>query len=163
MTEEPSSPETGPAPIVEKGRSVSTIWAVPIVAALVGAWLWFDTVASQGPEITISFETGDGLEAGKTKLKFKSMEVGMVDSISFSDDMTRVIAHATMEKSAEDLLTNGAQFWVVRPRLGATGVSGLDTLIAGPYISISQGNGAPMREFVGLEEAPPNPEDRPGT
>ncbi len=163
MTSEATSPESAPAAIVEKGKSPSIVWIVPIVAALIGGWLWFDTVANRGPAITISFATGDGLEAGKTKLKYKSMDVGVVDSITFTADMTNVVAHATMEKSAENLLTDGAQFWVVRPRLGATGISGLDTLIAGPYISVSKGTGAPAEAFVGLEEIPPNPEDRPGT
>jgi len=138
------------------------VWAVPIVAAAIGGWLGIRTMMAKGPTITITFSSAQSLEAGKTQIKFKDLVIGTVESITLAKNLGHVILKADMVKGSESLLNDGAQFWVVRPRIGATGVSGLDTLISGAYIGVSAGKGQRSRAFKGLEWPPPNPEDRPG-
>ncbi len=142
--------------VVEKRRGPSIIWLIPIVAALIGAWLLYKTLSEQGPTIEITFVTAAGLEAGKTKVKFKDVEVGMVEAVELSDDISHVIVTAEMHKGAENYLTEDTRFWVVRPRLGLGGVSGLSTLVSGAYVEVDPGDGkgAFRKEYVGLEQPP---------
>ena len=147
---------------VEKSRGLSIVWLIPLVALLIGAWLAYKTISEAGPTITITFKNPGGLEAGKTKIKFKDVEVGVVKTVKLSDDLSKVILTATLEKSVESHLGEGTQFWVVEPRFGLSGVSGLDTLIAGHYIEVEFAQGKPKREFTGLEHAPKISADTPG-
>ena len=147
---------------VEKSRGFSIVWLIPLVALLIGAWLAYKTISEAGPTITITFKNPGGLEAGKTKIKFKDVEVGVVKTVKLSDDLSKVILTATLEKSVESHLGEGTQFWVVEPRFGLSGVSGLDTLIAGHYIEVEFAQGKPKREFTGLEHAPKISADTPG-
>ena len=148
--------------VVEKTRGLSLVWLIPLVALLIGGWLAYKTISESGPTITISFKDPGGLEAGKTKIKFKDVEVGTVKTVNLSADLSKVIVTAEMEKSIERHLGEGTQFWVVEPRFGLGGVSGLDTLIAGHYIEVEFVQGAPRREFIGLEHAPRISADTPG-
>jgi len=154
----------GPAaPVVEKKGGFSLVWIVPIVAAAIGAWLWWDAKQQQGPEIRIEFSTADGLEAGKTKLRFKSVEIGEVETVELKPDLSGVVATARMGPKTEPLLRAGSRWWVVRPRVGLGGISGLGTLLSGAFIEVDPGlNGAPTYSFVGLEEPPQVPADAPG-
>ena len=157
------SSKGGPAEaVVKKSRGPSLVWIVPIVAALAAGWLWWRTIQEQGPLITITFVTADGLEAGKTKVKFKNVEVGVVETVTISDDLSHVIAGVRMEKTSEPHLTSGTRFWIVRPRIGAQGISGLSTIVSGAYIEIEPGKGAAQAEFTGLETPPVAPADAPG-
>jgi paraquat-inducible protein B len=135
-------------------RRFPIVWLIPLVAALIGAWLFYKTLSEKGPEITITFETAEGLEAGKTKIKLKDVDVGTVKSIRIDRDLTNVIVVAEMVKDITPHLTENTQFWVVRPRLSASGVSGLGTLVSGAYIEVDPGQGSPARAFVGLEVPP---------
>ncbi|MFC1579978.1 intermembrane transport protein PqiB [Thermodesulfobacteriota bacterium] len=150
------SEETGipPAPKVKKKAGPSLVWLIPLVTALVGGWLIVKTLSEKGPEITITFKTAEGIEAGKTKIKYKDIEIGIVDSVYFTEDFSRVIVKASMEKEAEIFLRRETHFWVVKPRLSLRGASGLGTLLSGAYIEIEPGQGMPQRRFVGLEEPP---------
>ncbi len=143
---------------IQERRSISVIWLVPIVALVLGGWLVFTTWRDQGPAITISFATAEGIETDKTKIRFRSVVVGVVEGVGLSDDLSRVAVEARIDQQAEPLLRQDAQFFVVRPRVGAQGVSGLGTLLSGPYIELVPGTGAAgRRDFVGLDELPVTP------
>src|SRR2546427_11401174 len=66
--------------------SLSIVWAIPIVAALAGGWLAFKAISGQGPTITITFKTAEGLEAGKKKIKYKNGDVGGGKQIALNRD-----------------------------------------------------------------------------
>jgi paraquat-inducible protein B len=148
---------------VKTSRGISIVWLVPLVAAVIGIWLAYTTLQERGPTITITFENAEGLEAGKTKVKYKDVEVGTVENVRLSDDLKHILVTAEMVKDAESYMTEGTRFWVVSPRLGAGGVSGLGTLLSGVYIGVDPKPGAATtREFVGLAEPPLITSDTPG-
>ena len=152
-----------PSVVVKRKSGFSLVWIVPIVAAVIGAWLWYDAIRQRGPEITIRFETAEDLEAGKTRLLFRSLEVGHVETIDFEPDLSGVIVKARMRPGSEQHLRSSSRFWVVRPRIGLAGVSGLGTLLSGAYIEMDPGNeGKTTYEFTGLAEPPQTPSDAPG-
>jgi paraquat-inducible protein B len=159
MAEPPT--ESGPGDLPEAVAAPphrwapSIVWLVPIVAAAIGAWLAVHALLERGPEITISFKSADGIEAGKTKIKYKSVDVGQVTTISISKDRSHVVVHAQMAKDAASFLRGDTQFWVVRPRIAGGSVSGLSTLLGGTYIGMDAGESADTaREFKGLENPP---------
>src|SRR5262249_9770403 len=136
-------------------RRMSPIWILPVVAVLVAAYLGYTAFAEQGPVITITFKTASGLEAGKTLIKNHDIQLGVVKSIDPAPDLSHVIVSAQMDRIAAPHLTESTHFWVVRPRLGITSFSGLETLISGDYIEMDPGaGGASQRRFTGLEEPP---------
>ncbi len=143
-------------PVVQaRKRQLSLIWLIPVVAALIGGWLIYKTLSEKGPEVVIIFKTAEGLEAGKTKIKFKDVEVGQVTELSLTEDISQVSVKAQFVKGAEAYLTENTRFWVVRARVAAYGVSGLGTLLSGAYIDTDPGKpGEPVLKFNGLEEPP---------
>lgn len=152
-----------PAVVVQRKRGISLVWVVPILAAVIGAWLWWDALQKRGPEITIEFQTADGLEAGKTKIEFKSVEVGLVESVTLKPDLSGVVVKARMSPKSEPLLRASSRFWVVSPRIGLGGISGLNTLLSGAYLEVDPGlEGKTASHFVGLELPPQTPADAPG-
>jgi paraquat-inducible protein B len=163
----------GPAPagsggvaeaVVEQRSRPSTVWLIPLVAVLIGAFLVYRNFADRGPTITISFESAEGLEAGKTKIKYKDVELGLVDSITLAEDFSHVIVSAELVKSAEAYLTENTRFWVVRARVAAGRVTGLGTLLSGAYIGIDPSTeGERSHEFKGLETQPVVTSDDLGT
>jgi len=166
MTEE-NSPETGataiPEAVLRPERSFSIIWLVPLVAALIGGWLVYKTLSERGPEITITFKSAEGLEAGKTKIKYKEVAVGMVDSMTLSKDLSNVIVSASLTKGFEVYLTDRTRFWVVKPRVSAGEVSGLGTLFGGAYISVDPDTkGKRVDSYAGLDQPPIVTTDLPG-
>jgi paraquat-inducible protein B len=143
--------------------SISIVWVVPLVAVLIGGWLVFKALSEKGPTITITFSSAEGLEAGKTKIKYKDVELGQVSTIMLSEDLTRVIVTAELVKEAEHFLSVNTRFWVVRARVGVSGVSGLGTLFSGAYITLDPGNpGNATHHFKGLEQPPLVTTDLPG-
>jgi paraquat-inducible protein B len=131
------------------------VWLVPIVALLIGGWLAVKAVIEKGPTITISFETAEGLEAGKTKIKFKNVDIGVIKSVTLTPDHQRVVATADITKDATTMLVDNTRFWVVRPRISGGTVSGIGTLLSGSYIGMDVGNSqTERRDFVGLEVPP---------
>jgi len=150
----------------QKSR-ISWIWLVPIVAALMGLSLVVRTWMQAGPDISISFNTAEGLEVGKTQLRYKDVTIGTVKSIGFNSDRTKVVVQAELAKEVSDLAREGTNFWVVRPRLDVSGVSGLGTLLSGAYIGVDavegkNGNKATKLNFEGLEVPPAVTHDRAG-
>ncbi len=148
-------PDPQPAEVaISRRRLPSIVWLIPVVALLIGGWLAYQTINEKGPTITLRFETADGLEAGKTRIKYKSVNVGLVEQVDLSDDLQEVIVTASLDKGATPHLTEATQFWVVRPQVSLTQVSGLGTLISGAYIAIEPGVGESRREFIGLNTPP---------
>lgn len=148
-----------PAPpsrtVSRRGGRISAVWLVPLVAALVGGWVAVTRILGQGPSIKITFDTAEGLEAGKTQIHYNGVEVGRLETIRLSDDHQTVIATAQMAPKTEDFLVDGTQFWVVKARISGANVSGLGTLISGSYVGMEIGESKkPKREFVALENPP---------
>ena len=141
----------------------SLVWIVPLVAALIGGWLAWKTINEKGPEFVIRFKTAEGLEAGKTKIKYKAVDVGTVESIELTPDRSTVLVHARLEKFAEDYLVKDSRFWVVRARITGATVQGLGTLLSGAYIGMDVGKSKEtLRDFTGLEDQPIVTGDLPG-
>jgi paraquat-inducible protein B len=134
-----------------------------LVALLIGGWLAYKAITEKGPTITITFKSAEGLEAGKTKIKFKDVEVGQVEEIRLSPDLSHVMVTAQLTKDAKDYLSENTRFWVVRARVAGGGVSGLGTLFSGAYIGMDPGKpGKTVRSFKGLETPPIVTTDLPG-
>jgi paraquat-inducible protein B len=149
--------------VVERRRRISLVWLVPLIAAAIGVWLVIVGIREKGPQVTVSFETADGLEAGKTKVKYRDVDIGQLNHLSISDDRRSVVATIDFDKSATPYITDTSKFWVVRPRLDATGISGLGTLISGAYIEIEPGApGKKASHFTALEDPPVVATDAPG-
>ncbi|HUR58855.1 MAG TPA: MlaD family protein [Opitutaceae bacterium] len=146
---------TAPAPKVSRGPTLPLVWIVPIVALIVGAWMVLRQMRQRGPEITIEFVDGSGVEAGKTQLEYKGVAVGVVQDVQLKEDLNGVLVRLRLEKNATAIATEGAQFWIVHPQIGLSGVSGLDTILTGPRINVRPGRGAPATSFKGLERTPP--------
>jgi len=149
---------------VSTRRKIPAIWIVPVVAFVLGIWMVIYTAINEGPEIVIKFSTAEGIEAGKTKLKSRSVAIGLVESVTLNEDLESVSVVARLDPSAAPLLHDDSRFWVVRPRIGAGGISGLGTLMSGAYIELEPGSGEPSdrREFEGLEEIPVTAVGTPG-
>jgi paraquat-inducible protein B len=157
-------PDALPEPEVQRPRiNASLVWLVPIIAALVGLSLVIHSWVEAGPTITISFLTAEGLDPGKTPVKYKNVIIGRVTAVHLSQDRTRVVAKVALEKSAQGFATADTRFWVVRPRIGLGGVSGIDTLLSGAFIGADAGQSQDTKtDFVGLENPPAITHDAPG-
>jgi paraquat-inducible protein B len=152
------SEASGPAAAranVRRAR-ISPVWVIPIVAIGLAGYLGYRTITEKGPVVTLYFETAEGLEAGKTKVEYKSVGVGTVTGIDVRPEDPQIVVVCQLNQEATSYLVEGSEFWVVRPRIGAGGISGLGTLVSGAYIGFVPGpaGGEPKREFVGLEEPP---------
>jgi len=160
---EEMSPSGTAQAVVQAKKGISIVWVVPLVAILIGGWLAYKAITEKGPTITITFENAEGLEAGKTKIKYKDVEVGQVVSITLSKDLDHVAVKAELVKEAKKYLTESTRFWVVRARIVGGEVSGLGTLFSGAYIGIDPGkHGKPSLSFKGLETSPVVTTDLPG-
>ena len=137
----------------EKSGSISAVWVIPIIAALIGAWLVFQSATEEKISVEVTFKSASGLEAGKSSVKLLNIKIGSVTDIKFSNDLSSVVVTLELEGIEQDSITDKTRFWVVRPRVGAGGVSGLDTLLSGAYIEVDPGDGGePVTQFTGLEE-----------
>ncbi|TRX02986.1 intermembrane transport protein PqiB [Candidatus Methylobacter oryzae] len=149
---------------INKKTELPLVWFLPLIALLVSGWLIAKSYSEKGPVITISFPTAEGLEVDKTKIKYLNVEIGKVTAISISDDLKAILITAQMNSSAASYLNKDTSFWVVRPQVGLGGISGLGTLLSGPYIAIKPGNdGAKEHHFVGLNTPPLLKNDAEGT
>ncbi len=140
---------------IQTGRGFSIIWVVPIIALLIGGLLTYKAMSEKGPVITITFESAEGLEAGKTAIKYKDLEIGKVSKIELKDDLSGVVVTAEMRRDTERYMTDKTEFWVVRARVAAGEVSGLGTLFSGAYIGCNPASeGGPRQAFSGLDKPP---------
>ena len=149
---------------IDRKRRLSLIWAIPVVTGVVAAWLIYSTVSQRGSLITLTFETAEGLQANQSHVRHKDVDMGVVQKVDFTPDLKRVQVTIRMSREAEPLLTEYAQFWVVRPRFFAGSISGLQTLFSGSYIDLlpGPGGGEQKHDFVGLENPPVLQSDVPG-
>ena len=147
----------------KKRQRFSAYWLVPLMALLLGASLAYNSYKEQGPLITIQFNSADGLVAGKTPIRYRNVNIGLVEKIALNDDLETVMIEARMSVDSRRFLNNHARFWVVKPRVGTSGVSGLGTLLSGAYIQVNSLVGTAYEDdFVGLEKPPLTEEGAPG-
>jgi paraquat-inducible protein B len=157
----PSVPDSRAVP--RKQTRLSLVWVIPILAAALGIWVAVARIRSEGPKITIVFQSAEGLEAGKTKINYRGVDIGTITAIRLTTDHQRVITIAQMTPKTEDFLVEDTRLWVVRPRISGANVTGLGTLISGAYIGIEIGNSKePKRDFVALETPPVVTGNAPG-
>jgi paraquat-inducible protein B len=145
---------------IEPKRSRRTgiplVWVVPLAALGVCGWIGIGELRNRGPEITIDFADGTGIEAGKTVLEYKGVTVGMVSSVVLRRDLSGVSVNLRLNRSAAILAREGARFWIIHPELGFSGVSGLDTLLTGARLNVRPGTGLRTTHFTGLDRPPLN-------
>ncbi len=142
------------AVVVEKKGS-PLIWLIPLIALVITCWFGYKSIYDKGPEVTIIFDSGEGIEANKTKIRYKEVDIGLVKKVKLSDDLTKVVVRVQFVKGAEKYLKEKTRFWIVKARVGAGEVSGLDTLLSGVYIGIDPvQEGDRAKRFNGLSKAP---------
>ena len=160
---DPLSEDAIPEAVASTRSGFSIVWAIPLLAALIGIWVAYTAYSERGPVITITFDTAEGLEAGKTKVKYLNVEVGQVEAIDLGKNSSNVIVTVQMRPNVEPYLTDRTRFWVVRARITAGSVSGLETLLGGAYIGLDPvKDGKATRKFIGLETTPIVTTDQPG-
>lgn len=140
---------------VQKVKNWSPVWIFPIVTALIGAWVLFYHYSHQGPEVTLITTNAEGIEGGKTTIKSRSVDVGVVESATLTDDLTHVEIKARLNSGMEKLLHEDSVFWVVKPQVGREGISGLGTLLSGAYIELQPGRKGSQPENYQLLDSPP--------
>lgn len=152
-----------------KEQRISWIWLVPVLAVLVGGGLIARDWMRVGPTITVSFESADGIEVGQTRVRYKDVAIGVVTDLKVDHEHSKVLVQAQLNRDGAQYITRPeSRFWVVRPRLAISGVSGLGTLLSGAYIAVdtpssSQPSGKPVYDFEGLEQPPEISSERPGS
>ncbi len=154
--EKPGIPDDLPEAVVDEwGRRFPVVWLLPLIALLIGGWLVVKAIVEKGPEVVIQFQTAEGIEEGKTLVKYRDVIVGKVKTVRFAEDLTHVLVTAEMVPGMERHLIESTRFWVVRPRVDSGEISGLGTLISGAYVAMDPGKeGDETQEFVGLETPP---------
>ncbi|WP_253377902.1 intermembrane transport protein PqiB [unidentified bacterial endosymbiont] len=140
---------------VLKVKNWSPVWIFPIVTALIGAWILFYHYSHQGPEVTLITTSAEGIEGGKTTIKSRSVNVGVVESATLTDDLTHVEIKARLNAGMEKLLHEDSVFWVVKPQVGREGISGLGTLLSGAYIELQPGSKGSVPGHYQLLDSPP--------
>ncbi|SDN91737.1 intermembrane transport protein PqiB [Vreelandella arcis] len=134
---------------------LSPIWIVPIVALIIGLWLVYDNYSTRGTMVTLTMENAEGIEAGNTLIRSRNVEIGRVQSVRLSDDLSQAVLRARIQPEAEAMLREDSSFWVVKPRIGREGISGLGTVLSGAYIQLQPGSSSePQREFD-VRDTPP--------
>ncbi|MEM6885574.1 MAG: MlaD family protein [Verrucomicrobiota bacterium] len=139
----------------EKKSGFPIFWVVPLLALAISGWLIYDAKSKGGLSVEIEFEDASGLQPGKTDVRYNGVKVGTVRDLEIKEDLTGVIVKAELHQSAVNLAREGAEFWIVRPSFSLAGVSGIETLISGNFLSVTAGDGVPTTSFKGLESKPP--------
>jgi paraquat-inducible protein B len=143
------------APVEKKKTGLSIIWVIPLLALCIGGWMIYQQWQNKGILVTVSFESAEGLEVGKTKVKSRNVDIGTLIGVRFNDERTRIIASIEIDKSMDDFLRTDSQFWIVKPRIGTNGISGIGTILSGAYIEVYPGTfKKASNRFVGLERPP---------
>jgi paraquat-inducible protein B len=160
----PENDDLPRATVVSKRRGrISIIWIVPLFAAIVAIGIAVQRIRSEGPTISILFKSAEGVEAGKTFIKYKDVNIGQVTKVELASDYSHVEVTAKMAKSAEALIVEDAKFWVVEPRVTLSGISGLGTLLSGNYIGFEMGKSKKeQNKFTGLDVPPAITKDQAG-
>lgn len=159
MSDAPELPPDEDVPearvVPQRRWALQWVWLLPVLAAVLGGWLAVRAILSDGPTVTIRFKTAEGLEAGRTRIKYKDVDIGVVKSITLAEDRAGVIVKADFSNAAQELLVEDTRFWVVRARIAGGTVSGIGTLLSGSYIGMDPGKSTESRrDFEGLETPP---------
>jgi paraquat-inducible protein B len=157
--------DSGDAPLAQTRphRWFAWVWAVPILAGAIVLWLGARAFVTHGPDVTISFRNAEGLQERQSTIRHRGVVVGRVEELELVPDLSRVIIHARMSRSAKQALNENTQFYIVSPHVGVEGISGLSTIVSGVYIEMEPANGSKSQDsFVGLEEPPLLRPDTPG-
>ena len=156
MAEEPDLSSVPEAAVTRKKRlRISIVWIIPVLAALVAIGIAIQRIRSEGPNITIVMKGAEGIEAGKTFIRYKDVRIGLVSAVELSEDYSKVLVKAKIAKYAAGLMVTDAKFWVVEPRISLSGISGLSTLLSGNYIGFQAGKSSETQTlFFALDEAP---------
>lgn len=138
-----------------KNKKYNFAWFIPLGALILAFYLSYQKISQEGETITIVFSDASGLEVGKTKIRYKNIDIGIISKINLSDNFEDIVVEAKMQKSASNLLRADSDFWVVRPQVSISGVYGLNTLLSGSYIAVSPGKSENFsRAFKALKEMP---------
>jgi paraquat-inducible protein B len=163
MDDQPRPAAPQPEIVSRRRARISLVWLVPIVASLIALSIFFERAAHEGPEIVITFKSAHGIEPGKTPVRYKDVQIGVVTAVELSSDLRSAEVTARITRKAAPLMTHGASFWIVRPRVGMTEISGLGTLFSGHFIAFERGEpDRPERRFAGLDNAMVVAADTPG-
>jgi paraquat-inducible protein B len=159
-----AAPPAAPPAAKLRRRRFSFVWLIPLVAAAIAGYLGYRTILTQGPLLTLTFDTGEGLAAGQTQLQYKAVVLGTVEAIDLSSDNSHVAVKIRMNHVGKRFLNSHARFWVERPRFTPGDLSGLATLVSGAYIAVDPGppGGSYQSDFTGLEEPPGVRSNEPG-
>lgn len=139
---------------IRQSRRISPFWLLPIIALIIGATLFFQIIKEQGYTVNITFATGDGLVANKTQIRYQGLQIGVVKKVNFTDDLKKVVVEANIYPEAKTVLRETTKFWLVQPNASLAGISGLDTLISGNYITLQPGSGEYQYDFMAETEGP---------
>ncbi|MCW9718105.1 PqiB family protein [Avibacterium sp. 21-599] len=139
---------------IHKNKRISPFWLLPFIALCIGAILFFQIIQEQGISIKITFDNGDGLVAGKTQIRYQGLQIGVVKKVNFTDDLKKVEVAASIYPEAKTVLRQNTKFWLVRPSASLAGISGIDALVSGNYITLQPGDGESEDEFVAEDEGP---------
>ncbi|MEP2027726.1 MAG: MlaD family protein [Paracoccaceae bacterium] len=155
MTEMPPEAQIEPARRAFWQRA-SIVWLIPIIALTIALGVAWQAYEDRGPLIEVEFTSGAGVAAGQTELRFRDVTVGLVERVRFTKDLGAVIVSIRVDKDVAPFVDTGAKFWVVRPKVTARGITGLDTVLSGVFIegSWNRTAGTPATSFVGLDDAP---------
>ena len=167
MTEQPTQSDSAiaTADVKHKSKGFSAIWAVPIIAAVIGGWMVFQNLLQEKPVVEVTFKNAAGIQAGTTLVKLRDITIGKVIKVEFAKDLGLVEVTLEFEGIESSHISEKTRFWIVKPRIGVGGVSGLDTLLSGAYIDADPPAevGTPGTKFVGLEEPGNYQSGNPGT
>jgi paraquat-inducible protein B len=136
-------------------KQISAIWIVPVIALIIGIWMLYQYETSKGKEVKIVLPSASGIEVGKTQIKLRDVQVGVVTDVKLSDDYSHIVLTANINKDSERMLREDTLFWIVKPRIGTEGISGLETILSGAYIQLQPGSSSTPRDNFQMLDIPP--------
>ncbi|WP_417438260.1 intermembrane transport protein PqiB [Idiomarina sp.] len=146
-----------------KFTGISPVWIVPLLALAVALWMVWQDTRGTGPTITVAVGDAEGIEAGKTQVKVRNVDVGQVTEVRLSEDFSSAVIEVAMNEGTERMLNPDTRIWVVKPRIGRQGISGLGTLLSGAYIRLQPGESKEQQShFKALEQPPVTSQETPG-
>ena len=149
-------------PVVEDKSRWSAVWLMPLVALCIAGWLGWQAWEERGVHIIIEFESGIGIAAGRTTVRYNGLEVGKVEKVAMNPDLKGVAAKVHINRELEQWLTDKTEFWLVKPEVSLAGVSGIEALLSGNYITLKPHKGKPSHHFKALGDPPPLAEGKAG-
>ena len=150
-------------PKIEQTKAISFIWLLPLIILGILGWIAYESYMQKGTNITVIFKSAEGLKEGVTPLEYKGLQLGKVTSIGMHEDLKSVKVNILVKKEASKYVASeSSQFWIKKPTVSLTKVSGLSTIISGHKIELSPSfkteeeylNGLEKLSFTGLDTQP---------